>query len=27
VRNRGYPWRLVREEFLDQLFSFQIKLR
>ena len=27
VRNHGYPWRLVREEFLDQLFSFQIKLR
>jgi len=26
-RNRGYPWRLVREEFLDQLYSFQIKLR
>ncbi len=26
-RNRGYPWRLVREEFLDQLFSFQVKLR
>jgi hypothetical protein len=27
VRNRGYPWRLVREEFLDQLYAFQIKLR
>lgn len=27
VRNHGYPWRLIREEFLDQLFSFQIKLR
>jgi len=27
VRNHGYPWRLVREEFLDQLFSFQIRLR
>lgn len=27
ARNRGYPWRLVREEFLDQLYSFQIKLR
>lgn len=27
VRNHGYPWRLVREEFLDQLFAFQIKLR
>jgi hypothetical protein len=26
-RNRGYPWRLVREEFLDQLYSFQLKLR
>jgi len=26
-RNRGYPWRLVREEFLDQLYSFQIRLR
>jgi len=27
IRNHGYPWRLIREEFLDQLFSFQIKLR
>lgn len=27
VRNHGYPWRLVREEFLDYLFSFQVKLR
>jgi len=27
VRNRGYPWRLIRQEFLDQLFAFQIKLR
>jgi hypothetical protein len=27
VRNHGYPWRLVRQEFLDQLFTFQIKLR
>ena len=27
IRNHGYPWRLVREEFLDQLFMFQIKLR
>jgi len=27
VRNRGYPWRLIREEFLSQLFAFQIKLR
>lgn len=27
VRNHGYPWRLLRAEFLDQLFAFQIKLR
>lgn len=27
IRNHGYPWRLIRSEFLDQLFSFQIKLR
>jgi hypothetical protein len=27
VRNHGYPWRLIREEFLDQLFTFQVKLR
>jgi len=27
VRNHGYPWRLIREEFLDRLFAFQIKLR
>lgn len=27
IRNHGYPWRLVRAEFLDQLFAFQIKLR
>jgi len=27
VRNHGYPWRLIRAEFLDQLFTFQIKLR
>jgi MvaI/BcnI restriction endonuclease family len=27
VRNHGYPWRLVREEYLDQLYTFQIKLR
>lgn len=27
IRNHGYPWRLVRDEFLDQLFAFQIKLR
>jgi len=27
VRNRGYPWRLIREELRDQLFAFQVKLR
>jgi hypothetical protein len=27
IRNHGYPWRLIREESLDQLFSFQIRLR
>ncbi|HWQ90041.1 MAG TPA: MvaI/BcnI family restriction endonuclease [Clostridia bacterium] len=27
VRNHGYPWRLVRAELLDQLFTFQVKLR
>jgi hypothetical protein len=27
VRNHGYPWRLTREEFLEHLFSFQVKLR
>lgn len=27
IRNHGYPWRLIREEFLDQLFAFKIKLR
>lgn len=27
IRNRGYPWRLIRDEFRDQLFAFQIKLR
>ncbi len=27
VRNHGYPWRLTRAEFLEQLFAFQIKLR
>ncbi len=27
IRNHGYPWRLIRSEFLEQLFSFQIKLR
>lgn len=26
-KNHGYPWRLSRAEFLDQLFAFQIKLR
>jgi MvaI/BcnI restriction endonuclease family len=27
IRNRGYPWRLVRAEFLSHLFAFQIRLR
>ena len=27
IRNHGYPWRLIRSDFLDQLFAFQIKLR
>jgi MvaI/BcnI restriction endonuclease family len=27
VRNHGYPWRLVREDLLDQLFSVRAKLR
>ncbi len=27
IRNRGYPWRIIRDEFRDQLFAFQIKLR
>lgn len=27
IRNHGYPWRLLRAELLDQLFSFQIQLR
>jgi hypothetical protein len=27
IRNHGYPWRLIRSEFLDQLFAFQVKLR
>lgn len=27
VRNHGYPWRLVRDELLEQLFALQIKLR
>jgi hypothetical protein len=27
VRNHGYPWRLVRESLLDQLFAVKAKLR
>ncbi|MFZ2387099.1 MAG: MvaI/BcnI family restriction endonuclease [Polaromonas sp.] len=27
VRNHGYPWRLVREDMLDQLFAVRVKLR
>ncbi len=27
VRNHGYPWRLVDERQLDQLFALQLKLR
>ena len=27
IRNHGYPWRLIRSEFLDRLFAFQIRLR
>jgi len=27
IRNRGYPWRLIRAEFLSHLFTFQIQLR
>jgi hypothetical protein len=27
VRNHGYPWRLVDERQLDQLFAMQVKLR
>lgn len=27
VRNRGYPWRLARQAFLDHLFQVQVKLR
>jgi hypothetical protein len=27
VRNHGYPWRLVREDLLDQLFAVRAKLR
>ena len=27
VRNHGYPWRLVDQRDLDQLFAFQVRLR
>jgi MvaI/BcnI restriction endonuclease family len=27
IRNHGYPWRLTRSEFLNALFTFQIRLR
>ena len=27
VRNHGYPWRLIREEMLSNLFGLQVKLR
>jgi MvaI/BcnI restriction endonuclease family len=27
VRNHGYPWRLIREDLLDQLFAVRAKLR
>jgi len=27
ARNHGYPWRLIRADFLGSLFTFQIKLR
>lgn len=27
IRNHGYPWRLMSDAFLDQLFGFQIQLR
>jgi len=27
VRNHGYPWRLVNEDFLTDLFSLQVKVR
>lgn len=27
IRNHGYPWRLIHADFLEQLFTFQIKLR
>lgn len=27
IRNHGYPWRLVREDLLDQLFAVRVKLR
>jgi hypothetical protein len=27
VRNHGYPWRLVNEDILSDLFSLQVKVR
>lgn len=27
VRNHGYPWRLTKEDLLEDLFGFQIQLR
>lgn len=27
IRNHGYPWRLTRAAFLNDLFTFQIRLR
>ena len=27
VRNHGYPWRLIREDWLSDLFSLRVKLR
>lgn len=27
VRNHGYPWRLVDQRELDQLFAMQVRLR
>ena len=27
VRNHGYPWRLVDQRELDQLFALQVRLR
>jgi len=27
VRNHGYPWRLVNEDILSELFSLQVKIR